>query len=58
VNVVDAYHKRVISLMQTAGTKGKVTLRVRRQDDVTATRKSFFICLFLVLLLITTGTGR
>ena len=32
-NVVDASHKRVITLMQTAGSKGKVTLRVRRQDD-------------------------
>ena len=37
-NVVDASHKRVITLMQTAGSKGKVTLRVRRQDDGTTTQ--------------------
>ncbi len=38
VNVIDATHRRVISLMGNAGKDGKVTLRVRRthgipQDD-------------------------
>ena len=37
-NVVDASHKRVISLMQQAGHKGKVTLRVRRQDEEKGTK--------------------
>lgn len=33
INVVDASHKRVITLMQSAGGKGKVTLRVRREES-------------------------
>lgn len=37
-NVVDASHKHVITLMQKAGSKGKVTLRVRRQDGANETK--------------------
>ena len=42
INVVDATHKRVISLMNNAALNGKVTLRVRRKADADG---SYSICL-------------
>ena len=42
VNVVDASHKRVISLIGQSGLNGKVALRIRRKHDDQGINTYFF----------------